>query len=110
MTQELGVLITTGVRDRLVSDVPVGTLCSGGIDSSLITAVCSRERKDVLAFNVSVPDHRGFDESVYAKQVARHLGIRLVTCHADGQVFRDTLVRAIYHSDLPLRTLTRFSF
>ncbi len=99
---ELGSLLTSAVRDRLVSDVPVGTLCSGGIDSSLITACCARERRDILAFNVAVRGYRELDESGYARKVADSLGIRLLTCEADGDLFRDNLVRAIYHSDYPL--------
>jgi asparagine synthase (glutamine-hydrolysing) len=102
LTEEVGSLITGGVRDRLISDVPVGTLCSGGLDSSLITAICARERKDVLAFNVAVEGYDDLNESVFAERVANSLGIKLLSCRANGEVFRDTLVRAIYHSDQPL--------
>jgi asparagine synthase (glutamine-hydrolysing) len=102
LVRELDATLAASVRDRLVSDVPVGTLCSGGIDSSLITAYCARERQDILAFNVAVTGYRQLDESGYADKVARSLGIRLLTCEANGDVFRDNLVRAIYHSDYPL--------
>ena len=97
LTEELGGLITAGVRDRLVSDVPVGTLCSGGIDSSLITAICARERKDVLAFNIAVEGYPTLDESAYADRVAKHLGIRLavVPCECRG------VPRQSRSSDLP---------
>jgi asparagine synthase (glutamine-hydrolysing) len=102
LTEEIGALITGGVRDRLISDVPVGTLCSGGLDSSLITAICARDRKDVLAFNVAVEGYDDLNESVFAERVTKSLGIELLSCRANGEVFRDTLVRAIYHSDQPL--------
>lgn len=102
LTRELGSLLTTSVRDRLVSDVPVGTLCSGGIDSSLITALSARDRPGILAFNVALSDARDLDESAYARRVTSSLGLRLVTCEADGAMFRDNLVRAIYHNDYPL--------
>jgi asparagine synthase (glutamine-hydrolysing) len=102
LTEEVGSLIAGGVRDRLISDVPVGTLCSGGLDSSLITAICARDRKDVLAFNVAVEGYDDLNESVFAERVAKSLGIKLLSCRANGEVFRDTLVRAIYHSDQPL--------
>ena len=102
LTEEVGSLITGGVRDRLISDVPVGTLCSGGLDSSLITAICARDRKDVLAFNVAVEGYDDLNESVFAERVAKSLGIELFSCRANGEIFRDTLVRAIYHSDQPL--------
>lgn len=99
---ELESLIVTSVRERLVSDVPVGTFCSGGIDSSLITAVTARHLKDVTAFHVSVTGYGELDESRYAKQVADFLGIRLRTYPIEAQAFRHNLTRAIYHSDFPL--------
>ena len=102
LLQKLDRQIADGVRDRLIADVPVGTLCSGGVDSSLITALCARERPDMLAFNISVKGFRDLDESIYAEKVTRALGVRLISCTADAQVFRDNLVRAIYYSDQPL--------
>ncbi len=102
LRSEIEALLLTAVEDRLVSDVPVGTLCSGGIDSSLITAVAARGRKDLLAFNVSVTGAGAQDEGPFARQVTDSLGIRLLTLQADGKSFRDNLVRAIYFSDYPL--------
>ena len=102
LLQKLDRQIADGVRDRLIADVPVGTLCSGGIDSSLITALCARERPDMLAFNISLKGYRDLDESVHAEKVTRSLGVRLVSCDADAAMFRDNLVRAIYYSDQPL--------
>lgn len=102
LLHEIETLMVRAVEDRLVSDVPVGTFCSGGIDSSLITALAARGRKDLLAFNVSLTGRGAQDESRFAKQVTDSLGIRLLTLTADGQGFRDNLVRAIYYNDFPL--------
>jgi asparagine synthase (glutamine-hydrolysing) len=102
LSTEVESLINTSVRARLVSDVPLGTLCSGGIDSSLITAVCARQLKDVAAFHVSVAHSEGMDESRYATRVAQALGIELFTYTLEGEAFRRNLPRAIYHSDFPL--------
>lgn len=99
---EIEALVRSSIHYRLVSDVPVGTLCSGGIDSSLITALAADGRKDLLAFNVSVTGHGAEDENRYAKQVSDGLGIRLLTLEADGIKFRENLVRTIFHSDHPL--------
>ncbi len=99
---EIQSLVRAGIHDRLVSDVPVGTLCSGGVDSSLITALAADGRKDLLAFNVSVKGEGAEDESRYARQVTDALGIKLLTLEADGASFRDNLVRSIYFSDQPL--------
>ena len=84
---EIESLILTGVQERLVSDVPLGVLCSGGIDSSLITALCTRYRKDVAAFHVSVAGYPEMDESRYAKQVTEMLGIDLFTCQLEKRKF-----------------------
>ncbi len=99
---EIEALVRAGIDARLVSDVPVGTLCSGGIDSSLITALAAEGRKDLLAFNVSVKGQGAEDESRFARQVTDRLGIQLLTLEADGASFRHNLVRAIYANDQPL--------
>ena len=102
LREEIEAKVLMAVEDRLIADVPVGTLCSGGIDSSFITSVAARGRKDLLAFNVSVSGAGAQDESPFARRVTDWLGIRLLTFEADGQSFRDNLVRAIYFSDYPL--------
>ena len=102
VVSEIESLVLTAVQERLVSDVPVGVLCSGGVDSSLITALCTRYRKDVAAFHVSVAGHPEMDESRYAKQVTAMLGIDLFTCQLGRENFCRNLPRAVYHSDLPL--------
>ena len=101
-TAELESLLLSSVRDRLVSDVPLGTFCSGGIDSSLITAIAARHVKELTALHVSVVDYPELDESRYAKQVADSLGLRLLTYPITGETFRRNLPRAIYFSDFPL--------
>ncbi|MEX2597431.1 MAG: asparagine synthase (glutamine-hydrolyzing) [Salibacteraceae bacterium] len=63
------------VRKRLVADVPVGCFLSGGIDSSIITAIASEENQNLAAFSIGFPDQPYFDESKYARQVANHLKV-----------------------------------
>lgn len=102
VTVEIESLLQASVRARLVSDVPLGTLCSGGIDSSLITALCARDLPDVTAFHVSVSGYEDLDEEPYARQVTDSLGIALLTYPLTAEAFRLNLPRAIYHSDFPL--------
>jgi asparagine synthase (glutamine-hydrolysing) len=102
VTEEIDSLLNESVQARLVSDVPLGTLCSGGIDSSLVTALCARHLPHVAAFHVSVAGYEHLDESRYAKQVTDALGITLHTYRLSAQAFRHNLTRAIYHSDFPL--------
>jgi asparagine synthase (glutamine-hydrolysing) len=100
--EELDAQIQESVQARLVSDVPLGTLCSGGIDSSLVTALCARHLPNVAAFHVSVAGYQSLDESTYARQVTDALGLTLHTYALSGEAFRRNLPRAIYHSDFPL--------
>jgi asparagine synthase (glutamine-hydrolysing) len=99
---ELDGLLHQSITDRLVSDVPVGTLCSGGLDSSLITSVAARHHQQITAFHVSVSGYPGLDEKAYAEAVTRSLGLRLISHSLTGEGFRRELPRAIYLSDVPL--------
>jgi len=62
------------VRMRLVSDVPLGVLLSGGIDSSAVAALaCEAAGGRVKTFSIAF-EEKSFDESSYARLVADHLG------------------------------------
>jgi asparagine synthase (glutamine-hydrolysing) len=77
MSRELEGLLEDAVRRQLVADVPVGVLLSGGIDSSLVTAVAARvSSAPVRTFTVSFPGHAAHDEGPYARLVAEHFGTR----------------------------------
>jgi asparagine synthase (glutamine-hydrolysing) len=103
LIDELDAMLKASIADRLVSDVPVGTLCSGGIDSSLITALCAQTvGSELAAFNVAVEGYPDLDENRYARRVADDLGIKLHTYAMTGRDFRRTLPRAICHADAPL--------
>jgi asparagine synthase (glutamine-hydrolysing) len=110
ISQAVESLIESSVSDRMVSDVPLGTFCSGGIDSSLITAIAARHQKDIAAFHVSVAGYEAMDESRYAKQVTQALGIELFTYSLQGEAFRRNLPLAIYHSDVPLTHANSVAF
>jgi asparagine synthase (glutamine-hydrolysing) len=74
--EELDDLLRDAVRRRMVADVPVGAFLSGGIDSSLVTAMMSavapgQVRSFAIGFDVP-----GWDEARYARPVAAHLGTR----------------------------------
>src|SRR6267143_566393 len=70
---ELRTVLRESVRKELISDVPLGVFLSGGIDSSAVIAMMSQLGGDVKSFPVGFAE-RSFDESRYARNVARHVG------------------------------------
>ena len=85
-------LLFDAVRLRLNANVPVGTFLSGGIDSSLICAIVSKFNKDLCAYTAGF-DNQQFDESHFAVDVARSLGVPIKVCPCTGddlmKVFND---------------------
>ncbi len=72
---ELEELLLRSVSLRMVADVPVGVLLSGGIDSSLLAVMASRaSRQPIRTFTISFPGHGHFDEARHARLVADFLG------------------------------------
>jgi asparagine synthase (glutamine-hydrolysing) len=73
-TEHVRELLADSVRMRLVSDVPLGVLLSGGVDSSTVTAFAVRaSHAPVKTFSISFAE-KSFDESRYARGVADFLG------------------------------------
>ncbi len=73
-TSETSAAVTDAVEVACTSDVPIGIALSAGLDSSMIAAIASRQRPDLIAFSVSYSEG-GFDESKAAAGFAAELGI-----------------------------------
>jgi asparagine synthase (glutamine-hydrolysing) len=75
----LEVSITKSVFNCSLADVPIGSFLSGGVDSSLITALYQKtSSKSIRTFTISFPDsgvgEQDFDESIHARSIANYLG------------------------------------
>ncbi len=71
---QLKKLLIDAVQKQLISDVPIGTFLSGGVDSSLVTALSAKisGTQKIKTFSIAI-DEGKFNESKYAAQVAAHL-------------------------------------
>ena len=73
LAEQLEALMIDAFRLRMVSDVPVGMFLSGGIDSSLVTALLQKHHGNIHTFTIGFGE-REFDEAPHARRVAAHLG------------------------------------
>jgi asparagine synthase (glutamine-hydrolysing) len=72
LTKKLEGLLEASISRQLLADVPVGVLLSGGVDSSLVTALASRVSHNVRTFTVGFSGCGDFDESKHAHLIANH--------------------------------------
>lgn len=83
LLDELDVLLEDAIGRQLVADVPVGVLLSGGVDSSLVTAMAVRRSSQVRTFSIGFPGHGKLDETPHARLIARHFGTEHTELMAD---------------------------
>lgn len=84
-------LLDESVESRLVSDVPIGTFLSGGIDSSLITAIAAQKVTHLNTFSIGFKEDPHFDESEYARLVSK----KYKTNHHEFQLSRKQLLHSL---------------
>jgi asparagine synthase (glutamine-hydrolysing) len=80
-------MVMQSVEKRLLSDVPVGSFLSGGVDSSII-AYCANKIKPIETFSIGFKDEPTFDESIHARKVAKHIGSK----HHEIEISNDDLL------------------
>lgn len=71
-TAQFRELLEDSVSKRMVSDVPLGAFLSGGLDSSIITFLASRNSSNLHTYSIGFRDDKYFDESKYAEKMAKH--------------------------------------
>jgi len=99
--EEVDSLIEKSIQYRLIANVDIGLLLSGGIDSSLLACYMKElAGKKVTAFTVGFAD-KSIDESVFVKKVAGSLDLDLVQLRL-GDITAADFSNAIYHADQPL--------
>lgn len=101
LLDELEALLEDAVRRQMVAEVPVGVLLSGGVDSSLITAMAVRASSQVQTFTIGFPGHGKLDETEHARLIARHFGTRHTELMAEDAT-ADLLPRLARQFDEPM--------
>ncbi len=94
-------LLDAAVEKRLVADVPVGALLSGGLDSSLMVALMARHTRSLDTFTISF-EHDPLQERAWARKVAKKFGTNhheLILTEQDAVSFFHTMA---YYQDEPL--------
>jgi asparagine synthase (glutamine-hydrolysing) len=103
LLDELDALLDDAVRLQLRADVPVGILLSGGVDSSLVTAMAVRHSRQVHTFSVGFPGGGEFDETDHARLIARHFGTKHTELMAEPiSVTTELIAQLVRQFDEPM--------
>jgi asparagine synthase (glutamine-hydrolysing) len=93
LTREVGRMIAT--------KLPICSVLSGGVDSSLITALIAKQRAGLKAFHITYKPWTFDDESWYASKAATTLGIDLEIIEADADSFPELIPKMVHHLGQP---------
>lgn len=103
--EEFRYLLRDSVRLRLRSDVPVGCMLSGGLDSGSITSLAAQEYDNMHTFS-GITGEGDYDESEYIEEVVRHAGTQHTYNHIDYTNLFSVLKEMLQFHDEPVCTVT----
>lgn len=101
--ERLNELLRAATKRRLIADVPAGVFLSGGIDSSLVTAIAAEEIsiKPISSFSIGF-EEKSFDESEYARFAAKHFGTQHFEEILSIEAAREVLPQIVSKLDEPM--------
>ena len=106
-------VVEEAVKSRLLSDVPVGSFLSGGLDSSIVATISAQNLTALDTFSVGFEDlddpyHGRADESDAAAATAARIGARHHIIRVTGQTFKEEIDRFSRHGDQPFAVSSGF--
>ena len=100
LSREFESILRDSVRLHLVSDAPLAMMCSGGLDSSLLTAMAAQERSGLTAYVAEI-EHTPVNEVDRARVVCRHTGVSMRPVSFTREDFLRDWPMSVYHNDRP---------
>lgn len=94
-------VLEDSVEKHMLSDVPVGSFLSGGVDSTIVTAIASKIKPDIKTFTVGF-EVNGYSEIELAKDTAKFLNVENIHRFVTAEEFMREVPRIIYHLDGPV--------
>lgn len=94
-------LLTDSIKSHLISDVPVGTYLSGGLDSSLVSAVAKDYLPELNTFSAGFVGAEKLDERQHAREAAAMIGSAHHEVEVGPENFLANLQKIIWHMDEP---------
>ena len=101
IVHELEVLLTDAVELRMVSDVPVGVFLSGGYDSSLVTALLSKNKKRKLHTYTIGFEEKNYNEAEHAQEIAKHFNTEHTEYYVSSKEMLDKVEQLPRYYDEP---------
>ena len=102
LLDEFDVLLKKSIKRQMISDVPIGVLLSGGVDSSIITAYASENVSNLQTFNIRFPGYKNLDETKHARLISENFGTNHFELNANDVINLDLFEKICQDFDEPL--------
>lgn len=93
--------VNDSVKHHMIANVEVGSFLSGGIDSTIVTALAAKINPKIKTFSVGF-DVEGYNELTVAKKTAKYLGVENISINVSEQDYIKALPSVAYYMDDPL--------
>jgi len=101
LVRELSDKVVSAVRDWAITDVPLGAFLSGGVDSSLTSAILSKDIDGLRTYTIGYSED-GYNEFEFASKVSQHIGSDHIELNDDLSSYNKNWEKLIAYKDAPL--------